>query len=215
MRTRVAVLTAVLIPLLCACDTKPNPAFESDVEEAQKKMMGDKFSELNNAAGGFPRYMQADPQRQAYYVAGYSSSGASAAGSAVQILSILPTPAGGEALAQACKTSVEEAMKFKAEPPADAAARVALAKASVAKLVDCRNRALEAEEKATAAEAEEVFNGWRRTSSATMMVVGTALIEKGDKAAGIEMWRKADEAMMADRPGHKFSIRDFRHGRGV
>lgn len=213
MRTRLAGLAAV-IPLLCACDDKINPEFEADVQAAQEKMAGDKFSELNNFPGGYARYIQADKQQQPYYLAAFGSGGASASGNAMQVLTALPTPAGGEALAQACKSAVEAALTFKAEPPADVAARLAAAKASVARLGDCRNRAREAE-KTAPKDGKEVFNGWRRTASTTMMVIGATLIEKGDGKAGADIWREADKAMMADRPGYQFRVSDFRHGHGV
>lgn len=198
-------LALALLPL-AACDTKPNTKFEENMQEAQAARTIDRFYSLNAAGGRFRLYMQAAETQKAQYLVNLGNSVPGAIAGALGMLTSLPIGDHAGVAAQ-CKTAIDAAIAFRATPPAKAA-ESAIAKTLYANLNTCRERANAAEEGATK-EVKETLSGWRRTASTAMIVLGLSLVERGDTATGIPMWREADKAAVADQPGARMSASDF------
>jgi hypothetical protein len=197
-------LTLVLALPLAGCDNRPNPTFEQSIEEAKGKQTGDRFTNLSQYQGRLNRVLQADAEQRAYYITSYSSGAPSVVSSALSTLEELGTPAGGERVAADCRAAVEAALAFKTSPASTGPATSA--DAVTARLAQCRAAAMDSESKASDEDAKVVYNGWRRTASAAMMVVGSTLMERGETDHGTTLWREADRLMAADRPAFKVKL---------
>lgn len=207
MRLRIAAPLALSLVLpIAACDTKPNADFEKNFTEAKQRQAGDKFASLDNSRGRLTYYLQADPDTQISYLSSFGSAAASNVTNAMATLGELPI-GDHAAVAAQCKSAIDAALTFKNQPPAEAEL-VSTAKARATALDACRRSANEAED-GEGAEVKEALQGWRRTASTAMMTLGTTLVERGKRDDGVALWREADKAMIADRPGRRLQPTDF------
>lgn len=201
----VALLGVSILP--AACDTKPTAGFEENYQAAQERTQGDRFRQIGYLRGTLTNYLQSEPEARESYLASYSASAAGAVTSALGVLAGMDIGEHG-AVAGRCKAAIDAALAFRTaeiETGLEAEAR-----RRIKGLEDCRLAASEAEKSADG-ETRDALEGWRRTASAAMLVLGITTTEKGDKDQGVEIWREADKAVTADQPGHKFQPGDLRY----
>lgn len=192
---------------IAACDTKPRAGFEESLKEANERVQGDKFGQLNNAKGWLTNYLQSEPNARDTYLSSYSASASGYVSTALATLADMDMGA-HVGVANRCKPAVDAALAFRSEQPETGVGLEA--QRQLQALHACRRTASEAEAGSTG-ETREALEGWRRTASTAMVILGSTVVEKGDPEEGIALWREADKAMAADRPGRKLSARDFQY----
>jgi len=211
MRFRVAITGLCILPLFAACDTKPKANFEEELKATrERRNQGDKFESLNQHAGRLGRYLGASKDSKAAQLATSAIGATDAVRQALGTLKALPAPADGRPVVDRCRAAIEAAIAFR-NPSSDG--MVSEGDALFADLTACR-AAARAQEEMAHGDARTFYEGWKRTASTAMMVVGATLVERGETTKGVDLWRQADLAMSADRPAYKVKITDFNFNPG-
>jgi hypothetical protein len=207
-----AGVIAVVLVCLAGCDNSPNPDFERQMTEQKAAKAGDPYQALNSV-----------PQPSRYVRVETAARSASAlqemVGLRTTYISMLKKLKADEQVSAArqpvagCMPVFDEALAFASAPQTDTGADTAAVKAAVTVLFDrlnaCRDLAVTA---GKSGDTSVLYAPalMRRFASAGMVLVSLSAISRGEEAAGLELWSRADRLVSEDKPGFQLTPGSFR-----
>lgn len=196
----VLVLSASLC-LLGGCDTAPNPNFEQELRKQQGANTGDTYAALNNRwrsqgylhTGESYRAKTATEQ-MLEYGATYESM--------LEVLDTDKQITRTDELFAMCRETFAATVAFWKDSRMEAASVEASATEVFGRLVACRDRAVAAGKSAS-------NSALRRFASSGMGLIGLTVVTRGEEAAGLRMWQRADVFALNDKPDFKLTPKIF------
>jgi hypothetical protein len=206
-RTGVVCCASLTLALISGCDDTPNPNFEKEVMAAYMESNGDRYLVLEH----FPRqrwYMHVRPEDRLSAAQEQSLSFSTAYRMSLELLDAEPQEHALRELTESCRPVYGQVQPFRTETPEPP---VAAAEALIAKLKDCRDRSIAAEE-SNDGKAEERAIVLKRLASTGMVLVSASVVAKGQTEEGLRLWKAAEPLATQDKPGFKVDARNVLGG---
>ncbi|SFF82653.1 hypothetical protein SAMN05518801_10230 [Novosphingobium sp. CF614] len=203
---RGAVL-GVLSLCLGACDSTPSADFEQQVKDREAAKAGDPYATLESGLPSQSFYVRRDKDVRRDWAAGQSGTYRATYDGLRKKLdgdkAVAAMAGDAAALRDRCRTAFAAASDFQARPAgSNAAAAGDVASALTACRDAMQRRIAEGKDKEAAATLS-------RFASAGVVLVGMAVVGRGEEAAGLSVWRQGNELVAKDQPGFQLNAKAF------